>query len=105
MKDVLDFVPMRWQPPVRKGVKARLRTRQEGLHRCFSLGTPLGRAGQCQPVALNTAALGESQQRRAGSDLYVIRVSRKANDLQRPRRKIQMPHCNVEVNAAEAASD
>jgi hypothetical protein len=32
-------------------------------------------------------------------------VSRKANDLQRPRRKIQMPHCNVEVNAAEAASD
>ena len=42
MKDVFDFVPMRWQSTVRKSMKARLGIRQEGVRRRLSLGTPLG---------------------------------------------------------------
>jgi hypothetical protein len=55
-------------------------------------------------VAFNSASLGESQQRSANCDLYVIRVGRKANDLEWPRRKAQMPHCSVELNSPPAES-
>jgi hypothetical protein len=70
-------------------------------HRCFGLGVTLGRAGQGQPVALNSTSLSERQQSPASSDFNVIRMSRNANDLDGALRKAQMLHCSIKLNAME----
>jgi hypothetical protein len=43
-------------------------------------------------VALNSASFGEGKQSSANSNLDVIRMGRKACDLERAWREAQMPH-------------